>query len=218
MMEWSEAPVSAGALFPPVARGAERRRLEGHAVRERLVQLVEVVAGHAHEHVVRRTRREGDQHVVPEPDVLRALADIERDLRGTLTGVGRFLKRGRPGVRVIAAEPMPGELVQGLRSLEEGFVPPVLDASVLDDRLLVTNRDAVIGLRLLLREEGILGGLSSGAAISVALTVARQLEPDPQQCAAAFEQLHFIVSLALEHEHTAVDIEEALPRRGEQSV
>ena len=70
---------------------------------------------------------------------------------------------------------MPGELVQGLRSLDEGFVPPVFDPSVLDDRLLVTGRDAIIGLRLLLREEGIFGGLSSGAAISVALTVARQM-------------------------------------------
>jgi cysteine synthase B len=67
-------------------------------------------------------------------------------------------------------------MVQGLRSLDEGFVPPVLDASVLDDRLLVTNRDAVIGLRLLLREEGILGGVSSGAAIDVALKVAGQME------------------------------------------
>ena len=70
---------------------------------------------------------------------------------------------------------MPGELVQGLRSLDEGFVPPVFDPSVLDDRLLVTGRDAIIGLRLLLREEGIFAGLSSGAAISVALTVARQM-------------------------------------------
>jgi len=95
---------------------------------------------------------------------------------GTLTGVGRFLKRERPGVRVLAAEPLPGELVQGLRSLDEGFVPPIFDPSVLDDRLLVSNRDAVIGLRLLLREEGILGGLSSGAAISVALKVAREME------------------------------------------
>jgi [CysO sulfur-carrier protein]-thiocarboxylate-dependent cysteine synthase len=88
---------------------------------------------------------------------------------GTLTGVGRFLKRERPGARVIAAEPLPGELVQGLRSLEEGFVPPVLDASVLDDRYLVGNRDAVIAVRRLMREEGIFAGLSSGAALHVAL-------------------------------------------------
>ena len=94
---------------------------------------------------------------------------------GTLTGVGRYLKGARAGVRVIAAEPLPGEQVQGLRSLEDGFVPPVLDESILDDRFLVDNRDAVVGLRRLLREEGILGGLSSGAAIAVAVRVAREM-------------------------------------------
>jgi [CysO sulfur-carrier protein]-thiocarboxylate-dependent cysteine synthase len=95
---------------------------------------------------------------------------------GTLTGVGRYLKRARPGaVRIVAAEPMPGEQVQGLRSLDEGFVPPVLDESVLDDRFLVSNRDAVIGVRRLLREEGIFAGLSCGAAVAVAVRVARDM-------------------------------------------
>ena len=94
---------------------------------------------------------------------------------GTLTGVARALKPARPSVRIVAAEPLPGEQVQGLRSLEEGFVPPVLDESLLDDRFLVSNRDAVIGLRRLLREEGIFGGLSSGAAITVALRAASEL-------------------------------------------
>ena len=83
---------------------------------------------------------------------------------------------GAPGVRVVAAEPLPGERVQGLRSLDEGFVPPVFDPSVLDDRLLVTSGEAVIGLRLLLREEGILRRLSSGATIAVALKIASQME------------------------------------------
>jgi len=95
---------------------------------------------------------------------------------GTLTGVARALKPVRPSVRIVAAEPLPGEQVQGLRSLEEGFIPPVLDESLLDDRYLVSNRDALIGLRRLLREEGIFGGLSSGAAITVALRAARELE------------------------------------------
>ena len=66
--------------------------------------------------------------------------------------------------------------MQGLRSLEEGFVPPVLDASVLDDRFLVSNRDALIGVRQLLEREGIFAGLSSGAAIAVALRVAREMD------------------------------------------
>jgi cysteine synthase B len=66
--------------------------------------------------------------------------------------------------------------VQGLRSLEEGFVPPVLDASVLDDRYLVSNHDAVIALRRLMHEEGIFAGLSSGAAVHVALRAAAEME------------------------------------------
>src|SRR6185436_5423839 len=114
------------------------------------------------------------------PEILAALPELDLFVAGlgtggTLTGVGRFLKRERPGARVIAAEPLPGELVQGLRSLEEGFVPPVLDASVLDDRYLVSNRDALLAVRRLLHEEGILAGLSSGAALHVALRVAEEM-------------------------------------------
>jgi cysteine synthase B len=66
--------------------------------------------------------------------------------------------------------------VQGLRSLEEGFVPPVLDQSVLDDRYLVSNREAVVGVRRLMAEEGIFAGLSSGAALAVALRVAAEMD------------------------------------------
>jgi cysteine synthase len=95
---------------------------------------------------------------------------------GTLTGVGRYLKRERDDVRVIAAEPLPGELVSGLRSLDDGFVPPVLDETVLDDRYLVSNRDAVIGVRRLMDEEGLFAGLSSGAVLSVALKVAAEMQ------------------------------------------
>ena len=109
---------------------------------------------------------------VPEVDVFVAGLGTG----GTLTGVGRFLKRARPGVKIIAAEPLPGEQVQGLRSLEEGFVPPVLDETLLDDRYLVNNRDAVVGLRRLLRDEAIFAGLSSGAAVAVAVRVAREMD------------------------------------------
>ena len=97
---------------------------------------------------------------------------------GTLTGVGRHLHRVRPGARVVAAEPLPGELVQGLRSLDEGFVPTVLDLAVIDDKRLVSNRDALIGLRRLMQEEGVFAGLSSGAAIHVALRVASEASGD----------------------------------------
>jgi cysteine synthase B len=114
------------------------------------------------------------------PEILAAVPELDAFVAGlgtggTLTGVGRFLRRARPGARVIAAEPLPGEQVQGLRSLEDGFVPPVLDASVLDDRRLVSNRDALLGVRRLMREEGIFAGLSSGAALHVALQVAAEM-------------------------------------------
>jgi [CysO sulfur-carrier protein]-thiocarboxylate-dependent cysteine synthase len=114
------------------------------------------------------------------PEILRQVPDVDAFVAGlgtggTLTGVGRYLRRERPSARVIAAEPLPGEHVQGLRSLDEGFVPPVLDESVLDDRYLVGNRDSVVGLRRLLREEGIFAGLSCGAAITVAVRVAREM-------------------------------------------
>ena len=115
------------------------------------------------------------------PEILAQVPEVDMFVAGlgtggTLTGVARALKPARPSVRIVAAEPLPGEQVQGLRSLEEGFVPPVLDESLLDDRFLVSNRDAVIGLRRLLRDEGIFGGLSSGAAIAVAIRAARELE------------------------------------------
>ena len=76
----------------------------------------------------------------------------------------------------MAAEPLPGEEVQGLRSLADGYVPPILDASLLDDRYLVSNRDALIGLRRLMRTEGIFAGLSCGAVIHVALRLAAEME------------------------------------------
>lgn len=115
------------------------------------------------------------------PEILAAVPDVDVFVAGlgtggTLTGVGRALKAARPGVRIVAAEPLPGEQVQGLRSLEEGFVPPVLDPTVLDDRYLVSNRESLLGVRRLIAEEGIFAGLSSGAALSVALRVAADMD------------------------------------------
>lgn len=123
----------------------------------------------------------GAHEATTGPEILAQVPDIDVFVAGlgtggTLTGVGRCLKRARPGVRIVAAEPLPGEQVQGLRSLDEGFVPPVLDASVLDDRFLVGNRDAVVGVRRLLSDEGIFAGLSCGAAVAVAVRVAREME------------------------------------------
>jgi len=95
---------------------------------------------------------------------------------GTLMGAGRRLRESFPGVTVAAAEPLPGDPVMGLRSLEDGYVPPVLDVAQLDRKLLVSNADAVAGLRALLDEEGVFAGVSSGAVIHVARRLAAELD------------------------------------------
>jgi [CysO sulfur-carrier protein]-thiocarboxylate-dependent cysteine synthase len=95
---------------------------------------------------------------------------------GTLTGVGRRLKEHNPDVKVIAAEPELGDLVYGLRSLDEGFIPPVLDESVLDRKFLVSSSDALRATRELTRLEGIFAGISSGAVLHVARRVAADVE------------------------------------------
>lgn len=96
---------------------------------------------------------------------------------GTLMGVGRALRRRFPGVRVVAAEPPAGELISGLRSLADGYVPPVLRLDELDGRILVRTADAIAVARRLLAEEGLFVGPSSGAAVHAALRVASRLEP-----------------------------------------
>jgi cysteine synthase len=95
---------------------------------------------------------------------------------GTLTGAGRRLKEHEPAVMVIAAEPELGDLVYGLRSLDEGFVPPILDASVLDRKLLVSSDEALRWTRRLAEEEGILAGISSGAVLHAAARVAADID------------------------------------------
>ena len=95
---------------------------------------------------------------------------------GTLMGVSRYLREHKPGVRVVAAEPMPGELVQGLRSLDEGFIPEILDPSLIDSKFLVSNRDAVAALRDLVFREGIFGGPSCGAVLVAAARVAQGMD------------------------------------------
>ncbi len=95
---------------------------------------------------------------------------------GTLTGCARRLKEQNPAIRVIAAEPLQGEGVQGLRSLEDGFIPPVLDLSLLDGKILVRAGDAIRALRELKDREGIFAGPSCGAAVYAALRVAREME------------------------------------------
>ena len=95
---------------------------------------------------------------------------------GTLMGAGRRLREAFPGVVVAAAEPLPGDPVMGLRSLEDGYVPPILDVSQLDRKLLVSNAESVAGMRALLEEEGIFAGISSGGVLHVARRLAEELD------------------------------------------
>jgi len=94
---------------------------------------------------------------------------------GTLMGAGRRLREAFPGVQVVAAEPLPGDPVMGLRSLDDGYVPPVLDVSQLDRKLLVSNQEAAAAARALLQREGIFAGVSSGAVVHVARRIAEEL-------------------------------------------
>ena len=101
---------------------------------------------------------------------------------GTLMGVAERLRESFPEVVVAAAEPLPGDPVMGLRSLADGYVPPILDVSKLDRKLLVSNEDAVAALRHLLDEEGIFAGVSSGAVLHVARTLAAELDGGTVVC------------------------------------
>ena len=96
---------------------------------------------------------------------------------GTLMGNGRrFKEELGDRVKIVAAEPMQGEPVQGLRSLDDGFIPPIIDLSLLDRKIFVTNHDAVVWTRKLLDEEGIFAGVSSGAIASIAVRIANEMD------------------------------------------
>lgn len=96
---------------------------------------------------------------------------------GTLTGTARALRPVYPGLRVIAAEPPSGELISGLRSLADGYIPPVFDADQLDGKILVRTRDSIAMSRRVFDELGWFVGPSSGAAVHSAVRAARRLEP-----------------------------------------
>jgi [CysO sulfur-carrier protein]-thiocarboxylate-dependent cysteine synthase len=101
---------------------------------------------------------------------------------GTLMGAGDRLRESFPDLVVAAVEPLPGDPVMGLRSLEEGYVPPILDLAKIDRKLLVSNEESVAGLRALLETEGIFAGVSSGAVVHVAQRLARELDEGVVVC------------------------------------
>jgi cysteine synthase B len=104
---------------------------------------------------------------------------------GTLMGTGERLRESFPDVSVVAAEPLPGDPVMGLRSLEDGYVPPILDVGKLDRKVLVSNEESVAAVRRLLDEDGIFAGVSSGAVVHVARRVAAELDEGVVVCVLA---------------------------------
>jgi cysteine synthase len=115
------------------------------------------------------------------PEILRDCPEIDAFVAGlgtsgTLMGVGRYLKEHKPDVQVIAVEPPAGELVQGLRSLDDGFVPPIFDPAILDRKLIVRPRESIEWVRALLDRCGVFAGVSSGAAIYGAVKTAEQMD------------------------------------------
>ncbi len=115
-------------------------------------------------------------------EILEGLDDISAFVAGlgtggTLMGNGRRLREELGDrIKIVAAEPMQGEPVQGLRSLQDGFIPPIIDLSLLDRKIFVTNSDAITFTRRLLNEEGLFVGVSSGAIARVAVRIASELD------------------------------------------
>ncbi|RLT28080.1 MAG: cysteine synthase family protein [Chloroflexi bacterium] len=115
------------------------------------------------------------------PEIIRDLPEVTHFVAGlgtggTLTGVGRRLKEYNPEIKIVAAAPHPGDLVQGLRSLEEGYIPPVLDESMLDARIVVDSRTSFRTTQELTTKAGIFAGISGGAAVRAAQRVAERID------------------------------------------
>jgi [CysO sulfur-carrier protein]-thiocarboxylate-dependent cysteine synthase len=113
------------------------------------------------------------------PEILRDLPDVDAFVAGlgtggTLMGVSRYLKEQNPDIRIVAVEPMMGEVVQGLRNLDGGYVPPIIELERLDRKLVVTNRQSVQAQRALLQRTGIFAGVSCGAAVYGAVKLANE--------------------------------------------
>jgi cysteine synthase B len=123
----------------------------------------------------------GAHYETTGPEILRDLPEIDVFVAGlgtggTLTGTARYLKEHKPGVKIMAAAPHPGDRVQGLRSLDEGFIPPVLDQSLLDGRIVVDSKNSFAATKELMEAEGIFAGVSGGAVLRAAQRVASRME------------------------------------------
>jgi cysteine synthase B len=115
------------------------------------------------------------------PEIMRDCPEVDvfvagLGTSGTLMGVGRYLKERKPEVQIVAVEPPAGELVQGLRNLDDGFIPPIFDPAVLDRKFIVRPRESIEWLRRLLDDCGVFAGVSSGAAVAGAAKMAARME------------------------------------------
>ncbi|MCU1458282.1 MAG: cysteine synthase [Actinomycetia bacterium] len=115
------------------------------------------------------------------PEILRDCPEVDvfvagLGTSGTLMGVGRYLKDNKPGVKVVAVEPPAGELVQGLRSLQDGFIPPIFDPDVLDRKFVVRPRESIEWTRRLLDDCGVFSGISAGAIAAGAAKMAATMD------------------------------------------
>ena len=129
----------------------------------------------------------GAHYETTGPEILRDLPEVTHFVAGlgtggTLTGVGRFLKENKPQVQIVAAEPEQGDLVYGLRSLDDGFVPEVFDPSVLDGKIKVDSTSSVTWTKALAEQEGIFTGISAGATVFVARRIASKIDQGDIVC------------------------------------
>ena len=121
------------------------------------------------------------------PEILAAVPDLDVFIAGlgtggTLTGTGQYLKDNNPEVKIVAVAPEPDDLISGLRRLEDGFIPPVLDINVLDSRLLISSFDAFKTTKILLEKEGIFAGISCGSVVYGAIKQAERMKSGKIVC------------------------------------
>jgi len=164
--------------------GARVRRVPRQAGIKTAIEVAEVVAEQEGAFLLDQFRREQNVAAHYEGTGGEILADLDRvdvfvagiGTGGTITGVGRRLKEANPACKVFGVEPRLGVHVQGLKSLDDGFIPPVLDEHVLDGKIIVGNRHAFSHARRAMLQEGIFGGISSGAVLHAAMRAASRLE------------------------------------------
>lgn len=148
------------------------------------------------------------------PEILADLPQVDMFVAGlgtggTIMGVGRRLKEVNPHTRIIAVEPHPGNQVQGLKSLNDGFIPPILDLGILDGRMLIRSRHAFDTAYELVRREGIFGGVSAGAVLHAALRFAGRLQHGTIVCLFADAGWKYLgTRIWAPPEHNRDDVEE----------